>query len=73
MHGQITKFHSTLGYGIIETDDGAKFRFARASVKNPNGKLIGYDVDFLVSQRKATDIILMHGTPWTVFATSPNA
>ena len=67
MHGQITKFRPDLGFGVIETDEGRKFRFSSAQVQNPNGKLVGHDVDFLVESRAAKDIFLMYGSPWTAF------
>jgi cold shock CspA family protein len=67
MEGQITKFRDDLGFGVISTTDGRKFRFSSAEITNPNGKLVGVDVDFLVESHKPTDIILLHGSPWTVF------
>lgn len=68
MQGQITKFDATLGYGVITSEDGAKFRFAKRDVKNLNGKLIGHEVDFLLETRAAKEIILLTGNPFTVFA-----
>jgi cold shock CspA family protein len=68
MQGQITKFDATLGYGVITAEDGAKFRFAKTDVKNLNGKLVGHEVDFLLETRAAKEIILLTGTPFTVFA-----
>lgn len=67
MLGQITKFHEDIGFGIISTADGGKYRFARSEIRNPNGHLVGVDVDFLVESRSPRDIILLHGSPWTVF------
>jgi hypothetical protein len=66
MHGQIIKFRDDLGFGVIRTDDGSRFRFTRNEIKNPNGKLLGLDADFLLDTRRAKDIILMHGSTWTV-------
>lgn len=68
MHGRITKFSAKDGFGVIEAEDGAKYRFAKGEVINLNGKLVGHSVDFLVSARQPKDIILMTGSPWTVFA-----
>jgi hypothetical protein len=67
MHGQIVKFREDLGVGVIKTDDGRKYRFTPSQIQNPNGKLVGYDVDFLLDVASPKDIILMHGTPWTAF------
>lgn len=71
MHGQIVKFRDDLGFGVIRTDDGACFRFQRSEIKNPNGRLIGVDADFLLDTRRAKDIILMQGSTWTAFGDSP--
>ncbi|KUO68432.1 MAG: hypothetical protein APF80_14950 [Alphaproteobacteria bacterium BRH_c36] len=70
MQGRIVKFHETLNVGVIRTEDGKKVRFAPADVRNPNGRLVGYDVDFVKPGpgRKAKDIILLTGSPWQVFS-----
>ena len=68
MHGQITRFSEEVGYGVIEADDGSRYRFAKSEVVNLNGHLIGHSVDFVVAARRPKDIILMTGTPWTVFS-----
>lgn len=67
MHGEIVKFHDKIGYGVIKTEDGRKFRFAKTEVMNPNGKLVGYDVDFVLNERSPRKIVLMQGSPWTAF------
>jgi len=67
MHGQITKFRRDLGVGVIHSEDGRRYRFARTQIQNPNGKLVGYDVDFLVESNRAENIFLMCGSPWTAF------
>ena len=72
MHGQIVKFREDLGFGVIRTDDGSRFRFERSQIKNPNGKLLGVDADFLLETRRAKDIILMHGSVWTAFGVGAN-
>lgn len=68
MHGRITKFHDSLNVGVIVGDDGRSYRFAKADVVNLNGKLVGHTADFLLRARRPTDIILMTGTPFSVFA-----
>ena len=67
MHGRITKFSDEVGFGVIEAEDGSKFRFAKTEVLNLNGRLVGHDVDFVVAARRPKDIILMTGSPWTAF------
>jgi hypothetical protein len=67
MHGHITKFRDDIGFGVIRGEDGRTYRFSQCQVQNPNGKLVGHDVDFLIESRAARDIVLMHGSPWTAF------
>jgi hypothetical protein len=68
MHGRITKFSTKDGFGVIEAEDGARYRFAPTEVVNLNGKLVGHSVDFVINARRPKDIILMTGTPWSVFS-----
>lgn len=67
MHGRITKFSTDVGFGVIEAENGTKYRFAKDEIRNLNGRLVGHTVDFEVGARAAKDIILMTGTPWTAF------
>lgn len=71
MQGQIIKFAEKLGYGIIETNDGARYRFAKTEVKNLNGKLVGHQVDFVLRERRSQEIFLLQGSPWTAFGPQP--
>ncbi len=73
MQGQITKFHEEIGFGIISAADGRKYRFSQTDIRNPNGRLVGIDVDFLVESRSPRDIILLHGSPWTAFGHASHA
>ena len=68
MYGQIIKYNTRLGFGVIQSDDGDRFRFAKSAIQNPNGKLVGYGADFLVDTRQPKEIVMMQGTPWTAFA-----
>lgn len=68
MQGHITKFHEAIGCGVIRAADGRKYRFSKSDIRNPDGRLVGLDVDFLVESRSPKDIILLHGSPWSVFA-----
>lgn len=70
MRGEITKFNETLSVGVITAEDGRRFRFAKDAVVNLNGRMLGYEVDFVASRNGPADIILMTGTPWQVFAGS---
>ncbi len=68
MQGHITKFREDLGVGVIETDEGRKYRFSGQEIVNRNGRVVGHDVDFVVESTRAKDIILLTGTPWHVFS-----
>jgi hypothetical protein len=67
MHGQITKYRDDIGYGVIETDDGRRYRFAKHQIKNSAEALVGQDVDFVVVASRPTEIIMLTGSPWTAF------
>ena len=67
MQGQITKYRDDLGFGVIETDDGRRYRFAKHQIKNSAEALIGQDVDFVLSASQPIDIIMMSGSPWSAF------
>ncbi|MCB1506458.1 MAG: hypothetical protein KDJ47_15890 [Hyphomicrobiaceae bacterium] len=66
-HGEITKFRDDIGFGVIVAENGRKFRFTKSDVINSSGHLVGLTVDFVVVANRPTDIILLNGTPWTVF------
>ena len=34
---------------------------------NPNCRLVGYEVDFVLSERSPRAIVLMQGSAWTAF------
>lgn len=67
MYGAITKYRSDLGIGIITADDGRKFRFQSASVLNRREHLEGEDVYFDAASVKASEIIVLAGSPWIAF------
>lgn len=67
MYGRITKFNEKVGFGVIEADNGSKYRFAKSEVMNLNCRLVGHQVDFEMSERRPSEIILMTGSPWTAF------
>lgn len=74
MHGRIVKFHESLKVGVIKTEDGRKYRFGPDQVVNPNGRLVGYEVDFVEPRpgQSPKEIILLTGSLWSVFADQPN-
>jgi hypothetical protein len=67
MHGQISKFNERIGYGVIEAEDGSRYRFAGTEVLNLDAGLVGHSVDFVLDTRRPSAIILMTGSPWTAF------
>jgi hypothetical protein len=67
MQGQITKYRDDLGFGIIEADDGRRYRFTKHQIKNSAEALIGQDVDFVLSASRPVDIIMMSGSLWSAF------
>jgi cold shock CspA family protein len=67
MYGQITKFRDDIGVGVIQAEDGSRYRFAEVELVNRDGRLVGQGVDFLVDARRPRQIIMMSGSPWTAF------
>jgi len=68
MLGQITKFHSDMGVGVIAAENGMEYRFAAGELVNEAKELVGQAVDFLIHQRQPKDILVLTGSPWHVFA-----
>ena len=67
MQGQITKYRDDLGFGVIKTDDGRRYRFAKQQIRSAADVLIGQDVDFVLYASHPTEIIVLAGTPWSAF------
>ena len=67
MYGQITKFREDMGVGVINAEDGRKYRFAKDEILNVADRLIGQGADFLIVARRPRQIILMSGSTWTAF------
>jgi len=67
MQGEITKYRDDLGFGVITTDDGRRYRFARKQVVSAAADLVGQEVDFLISGNQPAEIIVVSGSPWTAF------
>ena len=70
LQGQITKFISQHGIGIIRAEDGRSYRFSGANVVSGAAPAVGAEVDFLVDARRPVEIVMLTATPWTAFAGS---
>jgi hypothetical protein len=73
IQGEITKFRSDIGAGVIVSESGRKYRFTKTEVINSGSDLVGATVDFFVVANRPTEIIVMQGSPWSVFATAGRA
>ncbi len=73
IQGEITKFRNDIGYGIIKSDNGRKYRFTKSDIVNSGDELVGATVDFFVVASRPTEIIVMQGSPWTVFGSAGRA
>jgi hypothetical protein len=67
MYGHITKFREDIGVGVIEAENGRKYRFAKSAFLNTVAPRVGEEVDFLVVASRPSAIIMMAGSPWTAF------
>lgn len=67
MYGEIKKFRRDIGIGVIQAEDGRKYRFERAAILNRRDDLEGEEVNFDVENLKPHDIIVLAGSPWTAF------
>lgn len=68
MLGKIESFRRDIGVGIIRAENGRKYRFSRASLINARFELEGEEVDFLLSGVTPHAIVVLAGSPWSVFA-----
>ncbi|MEZ5900636.1 MAG: hypothetical protein R3D51_14220 [Hyphomicrobiaceae bacterium] len=68
MQGQIETFRRDIGVGIIKAEDGRKYRFVRRDIVNTRFQLAGEEVDFVLDGRSPKEIIVLAGSPWSVFA-----
>ncbi|MCB1520592.1 MAG: hypothetical protein KDJ37_08450 [Hyphomicrobiaceae bacterium] len=73
IQGEITKFRDDIGFGVIVADNGRKYRFTKSDVVNSDLELVGSTVDFVVEASRPTKIILLQGSPWTVFGPAGRA
>jgi hypothetical protein len=67
MYGEIKKFRSDLGIGIIAAEDGRAYRFQRTEILNRRDDLEGKEVHFKLGDLKAREIIVLAGSPWMAF------
>lgn len=68
MLGHIVSFRREIGVGIIRCENGRKYRFQRHSLVNARAELEGEEVDFLLSGVTPHAIVVLAGSPWSVFA-----
>lgn len=68
MYGQIESFRRDIGCGVIRCEDGSKVRFQRANLINAQHMIVGEEVDFILDGRTPRAIIVLAGSPWSVFA-----
>lgn len=67
MYGEIKKFHRHIGVGIIEAENGRKYRFDRSAILNRRDDLEGQEVHFSLSSLNPREIIVLAGSPWAAF------
>lgn len=67
MYGEIKKFRSDLGIGIIAAEDGHAYRFEHTEILNRRDDLEGQEVHFQLGDLKAREIIVLAGSPWAAF------
>jgi cold shock CspA family protein len=67
MYGEITKFRRDIGLGVIRAEDGRKYLFVGAEVRNRGLLAEGIEVHFEPGAVKARDIIVLAGSPWAAF------
>jgi len=67
MYGEITKFHDDIGVGVIEAENGRKYRFTKSDSVSSARQLIGEGVDFIVDASRPRQIVMLSGSPWTAF------
>lgn len=75
MQGQVSKFRSDIGVGVIQAEDGRAYRFVRTEILNAEARpaLVGEDVDFVVEAMHPRAIILTSGSPWTALGAATRA
>ncbi len=67
MYGEIKKFRRDIGIGVIEAEDGRKYRFERSAILNRRDDLEGQEVHFSLSSLNPREIIVLAGSPWAAF------
>lgn len=67
MYGEIKKFRSDIGVGVIVAEDGHKYRFEKSAILNRRENLEGEEVHFELGGLKPREIIVLAGSPWAAF------
>jgi hypothetical protein len=71
LYGTITKFYAQSGIGVICAEDGRSYRFESADIINARDDLIGQEVHFTLHALRPRKIIVLAGSPWSVFSAAP--
>lgn len=66
MYGEITKYRVDLGVGVIEAENGRKYRFSKSQIVSSVRRLVGEGVDFIVDARRPCQIVMLSASPWTL-------
>ena len=67
MYGEITKYQDDIGFGVIEAENGRKYRFTKSDIVSSVRQLLGEGVDFIVDANRPRQIVMLSGSPWTAF------
>ena len=67
MYGEIKKFRRDIGVGVIQAEDGRKFRFERAAILNRRDDLEGQEVHFDLASLNPRGLIVRGGSPVAAF------
>lgn len=67
MYGEIKKFRSDIGIGIIAAENGHAYRFKHTEILNRRDDLEGQEVHFELGDLKVREIIVLAGSPWMAF------
>jgi cold shock CspA family protein len=67
MYGEIKKFRSDIGIGVIVGENGHKYRFDTSAIRNRREELEGEEVYFELGGLKPREIIVLAGSPWAAF------
>lgn len=70
-YGTITKFFPANGVGVIAAEDGRSYRFERSDILNASEEMTGQEVHFALHALRPRKIVVLAGSPWSVFSAAP--